>query len=80
MKPVVTSYTYGGITGTHASFPSSGNAGSGTIPTSTGTNTYSVSANRPNATLTDVIIRAITGSGLVTMGLDEARLYNFAIS
>ena len=35
---------------------------------------------QPSATITDVIIRAISGDGAITLGADELHVYTFAVS
>lgn len=75
VRGVVTNHTFGGYRGNYVSWTSA-NAFVGT-PDATGVWTRSDTGARPNATLTDYVIRFISGNSLVTGGADELNVYSY---
>jgi len=73
IAPIVTDYTFGASQGLYFGSNSSGSVVN--FP-----QTVSSNGNRPNATLTDVIIRGKTGNNAITLGADEAHLYSYTVS
>ena len=73
VKPVVTNHTFGGVIGTATSWRSLGEA-AGSSPIIT----RSVTGNRPNATITAVVIRFISGRPDHTCGFEECSIYQEA--
>lgn len=67
----VITYTEAGIIGQYCSFFATGQAQSNIGTTSN-------TAGRPDAQVTDVIIRALVGSASITGGADELNVYSFA--
>lgn len=72
IQSIVTSYTFGAAIGFSNLHESLGGTSASAL-------TRSVSGNRPNATLTDVVTRAISTAG-ITFGQDELHVYSSSIS
>ena len=72
IKSISGNHTFGGVIGEYGFWNSAGSY----VTAGNRINTTSVSGNRPNATLTDVIVRFISGSALVTGGADELNIYS----
>ena len=68
--PIVTNFTFGAMQGQNLFYVSGGGAGG---PYST----FS-SVSRPNAEMTDFVVRAIVGDAAVTGGADELNVYSYA--